>query len=306
MNDRLTYTIGFLLTITLALGLSVPLAVADQPPRKPNIFYGKALVNGNPFPGGVKVSVKSEGAVIATTETGADGSYSVQISPAYRRVRFFVRGVDTGQTVEVKSGEITELDLTLEDKEGPSIEIREPGSGDMFTKTTIRVEGSVSDDLARYDEIDVEMGVEGAMEPVDLSSDGTFSGDVQVSTGEVEILVSAEDFAGNTSEESVNIIVDGQAPSIDSLNYESQVDSKTTTLTGTITDDIAPPTEIEVRLDGKIVELESDGSFSESLSLTTGSNSFTVTAKDEVGNDVSQSITIVSDTAAPQLTIRSP
>lgn len=305
MRDIITHALGGMLASLLLLGLALPIAGAQEPPRKPQIFYGKVKIDGNYFPKGTKVTLRSAGAAIKSTEVLEEGYFTMQVGPAYAyaSVDFFVRGMYTGVTVDVESGRITEVPLKITDEEKPTIEIIEPMKMEVLqSEASLRVEGMVTDDIAKYDEIEAAV----AGKPVDLSEDGSFSTTVDLKQGTQDVAVEATDLAGNSASETITATCDSEAPSIEELSAESPVKSKTGTVTGRITDEIAKYDEIEVTVAGKPVDLSEDGSFSVDVDLTTGTNPITVTAEDEVGNEDRGTVEIVSDTTGPTVSITSP
>ncbi len=116
------------IALALLLGLwSTPIYVNAIPPD-PHAFWGYLTINGNPAPVTTEVEARGEGVItgilgnpITTTEVGKYGGpepgdlrliVQGDIQPL-TPIRFYVNGVDTGQTYPFYSGNTTKLDLSV-------------------------------------------------------------------------------------------------------------------------------------------------------------------------------------------------
>ncbi len=103
---------------------NIVLAIA---PGVPHAFYGSVTVNGNPAPDGTVITAKINGVEVARTVT-SDGKYGYPIGSFYvddpnhdrsgEEIRFFVNGVDTGQTRYFCNGCVTKIDLAISQSQG--------------------------------------------------------------------------------------------------------------------------------------------------------------------------------------------
>ncbi len=115
---------------SLALVLAAwAMPVHAQVPPMPHNFYGNLTINGNPAPVGTKVEARGTGVItgipgnpITTTK---EGKYGDPADPFVQRlivqgdisqgtpIKFYINGVDTGQTHPFQSDEMTRLDLSV-------------------------------------------------------------------------------------------------------------------------------------------------------------------------------------------------
>jgi len=112
--------------IWIVMVLLVPTSYAI--PGIPHAFYGTVTWNGAPAPDGMSVVAKIDGVEVASTSV-KDGKYGYD--PVFyvddpdndrsgKEIRFFVNGVDTGQTKYFCNGCVTELDLSASGETGES------------------------------------------------------------------------------------------------------------------------------------------------------------------------------------------
>jgi len=80
--------------------------------------------------------------------------------------------------------------------------------------------------------------------------------------------------------------------------------SSSFTLTGSVTQSVAPVTTVDVL--GKETHIIVGGTFSEPLTLFEGANELRVTATDESGRTTSKTITVTVDSVPPKLSVTSP
>ncbi len=116
--------------------------------------------------------------------------------------------------------------------------------------------------------------------PVAVDPWGTFTYTVTLSDGTHIFVITVRDNDGNTNTRTVTLTVDTRAPD---LTFASPVD-------GLVTDapivDVSGTTEPDARLvvNGLVVAVEANGSFSIRLGLAPGENTITATAADAAGN----------------------
>jgi len=133
----------------------------------------------------------------------------------------------------------------------------------------------------------------GKKDEVLADSDGLFNYTFVLNKGENTVFATAKDAEGNESQSSnvYTITFDDQPPSVevsspeDGANFYGSkqrqilVEGKTTDAT-------------ELTINGRIVVIESDGSFSYAVSLQEGDNNFEVVAKDLAGNTQTSRLTV--------------
>ncbi|UCH98196.1 MAG: hypothetical protein JSV88_15480, partial [Candidatus Aminicenantes bacterium] len=141
---------------------------------------------------------------------------------------------------------------------------------------------------------------------------GTINGDqftfskVNLVEGENQLLVTAEDKAGNTGSAGITVtyIPDAEPPEITIASPQEGTYRNTpeVTVSGTVTDQ----SEIAyVRVNGNDAQLE-EQNYSYNLILTEGENTITVESADVYQNQGSLSVTVSLDTVLPQITVSHP
>lgn len=143
-----------------------------------------------------------------------------------------------------------------------------------------------------------------------LSFSSTFSDKNKLDDGTYIISVSATDNDGNVSSSTRQFIVDVAAPSLDITSPAdgSVVNNSTVIITG-VTSDITSGLKsvVAVITNGSSsntiqLNVESDGSFNQSVKLSEGTNTIAITATDQAGSSTTVSRTIMVDTIAPIFT----
>lgn len=126
-----------------------------------------------------------------------------------------------------------------------------------------------------------------------VNSEGEFEFfEIHLREGENEIYVVAKDDQGNVSDESISytVTVDKEPPTL-SLESPSEGD-KFFDNDNPITVKGIAEEETEVRLNGRFIRTNSDGSFETTLSLSEGDNQIEVTAIDDAGNQSKETKTV--------------
>jgi len=120
--------IKFTLTVFITITLLANLVLATTIPGIPHAFYGAVTWNGNPAPDGTTVTAKIDGIEVSSTTT-KDGKYGYD--PVFYvddpnndrsgdEIRFFINGIDTGQTKYFCNGCSTKLNLAASGPSPPS------------------------------------------------------------------------------------------------------------------------------------------------------------------------------------------
>lgn len=305
MKIRYAHILGVIVAALAVIAVAVPGVGLYNPPRKSHVFWGEVTVNDTLVSGGLTVEAVSEGQVIAETTTTSDGIYSLQIpNRKANSVTFHVMGVDTDITREVKSGTISNVDLPVDDNEPPTITLSSPRENHETTSDNVPVSGTVKDDIAAYDEI--TLTVNGS--DIEVEEDGSFHNTVDLEQGSNEVVVTAEDFSGNstTVTREVTRTAEDDTPPTIYAEVPELVDTNTITVEGNVTDEVSHPEDISFSVDGDDVELDSTGEFSVEFSLSEGSNTIEMEATDEAGNTATETYDVTSDTEPPSVSIDSP
>jgi len=173
------------------------------------------------------------------------------------------------------------------DTVGPEIVIENPTEQKtLTTKQVFPLQGRTTqiktvlygEDVLLYDKI---VYVNGKQVSVN-DADGTFSMDLNLKAGENDILIRAEDVAGNFVEKEYTIISDSVAPSIVITKpaIDSVVLDRTVKIEGKSDDPNA-----SVTVNGEIAYVESDGSFTFELTMEkVGKQAIIIEAVDPIGN----------------------
>jgi hypothetical protein len=200
------------------------------------------------------------------------------------------------------------LTVTLADAAAPVLSITVPTNADTYTTTanSVALGGTASD----------ASGVKEVRWANDRGGSGLASGTTSWSVtalplqlGVNVITVTATDAAGNVAGDRVIISADGRAPTIaiSSPAANSVIKAETVTLAGTSSDDRGV-TEVSWS-NNRGGSGRATGTTSWSVAnapLQPGSNVFTVTAVDGVGNRTAATVSVTRDSAAPAVSILVP
>ena len=200
------------------------------------------------------------------------------------------------------------LTVTLADAVGPDLSITVPTNADTYTTTanSVALGGTASD----------ASGVKEVRWTNDRGGSGLASGTTSWSVAALPlqlgvnvITVTATDASGNVAQDRVTISADGRAPTIAiaSPAANSVIKGETVNLAGTSSDDRGVTEVIWSNNRGGSGRATGTTSWSvASAPLQTGSNVFTVTAVDGVGNRTTATLSVTRDSAAPAVSILVP
>ena len=183
----------------------------------------------------------------------------------------------------------------------PTITIAIPEADAGFPSDTVLAKGG-------YDELGsgldmVEYSLDGGeFTPLTSWSDGNWDLPLtKLADGEHTLALVPTDGVGNVGETvSVTFLVDTLVPIIELDPYDHLVNTTTTVVSGS--------TEVHASMtvDGVPVVVAEDGTYTMTLDLTEGMNTFDLAVVDRAGNTVMEQVTYVRDTIAPDLTVTSP
>src|SRR5699024_6159615 len=182
--------------------------------------------------------------------------------------------------------------------EVPEPEITNLESGSMTNQPSITVEGNA------YTNEDVDAMVRilvngSASEEINVMDDGTYSGTIELSEGENELLVVSVINDEETSvSDPVIVTLDTKNPelTVDTPSDGDKTNRETITIEGSISDE-----HIErVTVNGQMADI-SDGSYSKRVLLDNGKNTIEVIAEDKAGNETTESVVIDAKYDAPKV-----
>jgi uncharacterized protein YfaP (DUF2135 family) len=133
---------------------------------------------------------------------------------------------------------------------------------------------------------------------------GTIS--AETAEGIAGVTLVATDSLGNSDSTSATYTVDNTPPSV-SLSAPAESTSPSVTVSGAVTDANGVSSVVfSVNGNDQSVSLASDGTFSTTVSLVEGSNTFELAAVDNAGNSASATAQTTVDMTAPTLTVNAP
>ena len=206
------------------------------------------------------------------------------------------------------------LRLTVQEKVAPVIAITSPTASALITNNTPTISFTITDDDSGVDPdtigitIDSGSKITGSAITKTAITGGyscSYTPTTALSDGSHTVKIDASDNDGNAAtQKSVTFKVDTVPPT---LSVTAPVDgtitnSSAVTVAGTTNDSTSSPVTVTVKLNSGTAEevtVNSDGSFSKSLTLASGVNTITVVAKDSAGKATTVTRTVTLDTGAP-------
>ena len=206
------------------------------------------------------------------------------------------------------------------DKTGPELTASVPDSGLTYTKNekVYRVYGSNSFKVSvTATDVAGVASVSANSTSLVKGDDGIYTGTVSVtpdSNGFASISVIALDSVGNSSETTIDdIMIDSTAPIVAISSYPENATKDEFKLSGTVSDNLGVESvAVTDSLDSSksyAAEVSSDGKWSVTLKPSSiaagadetkdGSHTYTITAKDKVGNTSTATCRVTTDTTAP-------
>lgn len=246
----------------------------------------------------------------------APGATSFNQPGGYYNVQ--VEATNTAGTQTVVSGStMPSLQLVVKETVAPVITILSPTSGARVTNSNQPVTFTITD----------ESGGSGVnLSSVVVKRDGTTVSSSEIthsavtngysftytpasplSDGSHTVTVDAADNDGNAAaQKSTTFIVDTVAPSLNVSSPQNGLitNNPAVTVTGTTNDATSSPVTVKITLNSQdqgTVTVQSNGSFSKSITLSEGANTIVVTATDLAGKTTSVNINVTLDTSVPQI-----
>ena len=212
------------LVLVVVITLSCAHVCVAQPPI-PHAFYGSLRVYGlggtvDALPGVVVEAIVNENVCgsITTTEAGKYGGLGALdpklVVQGYindgTTIYFYVNGVKADQTWQFTSGDVTELNLTVNDVVAPTITNLMPANGSTVSTGTPTIGADYSDVLSGIDVASVTIRLGGS----DVTDDATVTASgvsyvptVALADGSYTVEVSVQDRVGNPATETWSFTV---------------------------------------------------------------------------------------------------
>lgn len=222
---------------------------------------------------------------------------------------------DAGNETTIDSTDPTlgdNLKLYVKEKTPPVITITSPTEGATITNNTPKITWRVTDNDSGVDPDTITIKIDTAA----VTSTGitnTPSGNgfncsytpTTLADGEHTITIKASDYDGNAAKaKTVTFKVDTVPPTLSVTSPTNNLITNTAklTVTGTTNDVTSSPVTVKITLNSTnqgAVTVQSNGSFSKSISLNSGVNTIVITATDSAGKASSVTRTVTLDTGAP-------
>ncbi|HTC93758.1 MAG TPA: Ig-like domain repeat protein, partial [Terriglobales bacterium] len=233
------------------------------------------------------VTVQVQG--VSATVNGTQFTASVPLS---------AEGLQTLQAVATDAaGNVGQASVNVHvDRTPPLVKIFSPQAGAYIKGPVITVTGSVADASPTMTDVNAISTM--------LNPDGTFSTQIPVVDGPLNIIATSHDAAGNVGTAQVPVIIDSVPPVITVTTPQDGLitNQATQTVQGTVTD-AAPVT---LTINGSPAPVTS-GAFSQSVTMSSdGPNTITLVATDAAGNVSTKTIHVTLDRTPPTLSIAAP
>lgn len=204
------------------------------------------------------------------------------------------------------------LQLKVKEKVAPVISITAPSSSAKLTNNKPVINWTVTDADSGVNPSTIKLIIDSQTITTGITKTQSgknytcsYTPTTALSDGTHTIKVSASDYDGNVAtQKSVTFTVDTVPPE---LSVSAPVDNLVTNqsslvVKGTTNDVTSSPVTLTIKLNGgteQTVEVESDGSFTKTLTLVTGENTIVITAKDGAGKTSTVTKKVVLDQTAP-------
>jgi RHS repeat-associated protein len=216
----------------------------------------------------------------------ADNQFTTTVTLQPGLNTFLLRAADqAGNTAE------STLRLTL-DTTAPSITVVSPPDGLITNRAAQTVTGHLSEQA--------DLTING--QAVVLGSNYEFSHSISVASGLNTVILRAIDRAGNISQASITVFLDTVHPVVTVISPEAGLitNQPVQTITGAVSEPVS------LTLNGEAVGVGPDGSFSPSVTLAEGVNTFVFSALDRAGNTGSTTLSMALDSILPEIAVTSP
>lgn len=271
----------------------------------------QAIINGQTY----TLSLNSSTGKYEATITAPDKS-SYPLSGHYYGVTVKATD-DAGNITTVDATDTTlgsSLQLRVKETAAPTIAITSPTASARLINNKPTIIWKVIDDDSGVNADAIGITIDSGSKvtgssitktAIDGGYQCSYTPKTALSDGSHTVKIDASDNDGNAAtQKSVTFIVDTVAPT---LSVTSPVDGTVTnssavTVSGTTNDATSSPVTLTVKLDNGTAEdvtVNSNGSFSKALTLSSGVNTITIVATDAAGKSTTVTRTVTLDTGAP-------
>lgn len=199
------------------------------------------------------------------------------------------------------------LQLRVKEKVVPVIAITSPTNGSVLINNKPTFEWTITDDDSGVDSASISIKIDSNTVTDGITKTAitggyrcTYTPTTALSDGKHTFTINGSDNDGNAATAvSATITIDTVAPTLNvSAPADNLVTNKTTvTVSGTTNDATTSP--VTLKVNGKTVEVGSDGSFSTEVTLSGGVNTITIVATDGAGKATTITRTVTLNTSAP-------
>ncbi|NNJ31593.1 Ig-like domain-containing protein [Lacrimispora defluvii] len=254
----------------------------------------------------------STGAYEATITAPSTSSYP--LSGHYYPVS--IKAEDTAGNITTKdvadSVLGSSLRLTVKENVAPVISITSPTASALTTNNKPVISWTVTDDDSGVDPATIKLTIDSTVVTSGITKTASGKGftcsytpSSALADGSHTIKVDASDYDGNVAvQKSVIFKIDTVPPTLNVTAPANNLitNQATCTVTGNTNDITSSPVAVTVKLNSAAavdVTVNSDGTFSKTLTLAEGANTITIVAKDGAGKTTTVTRAVTLDTAAP-------
>lgn len=222
---------------------------------------------------------------------------------------------DAGNETSIDSTDPTlgdSLKLYVKEKTPPVITVTSPTEGATITTNKPTFTWTVTDNDSGVDPSTIKIKVNAGntvaatnVTPIENGYSCTYTSNVAASDGENTAVFTASDYDGNAAVQvTLTYTTDTTPPALSVTAPTNNLVTNTAalTVTGTTNDVTSSPVTVKITLnntDQGTVTVQTNGSFSKAITLTSGVNTIVVTATDSAGKSSSVTRTVTLDTGAP-------
>lgn len=201
------------------------------------------------------------------------------------------------------------LQLKVKEKTAPVIAVTSPTSGSLLGTNKPTFKWTITDDDSGVDPDSISITIDTSKFTSGITKTATATGyaceyvpTVVLADGNHTVKFDASDNDGNAAvQRSITITVDTIAPELNVTSpAEGSITNVVTCVVSGITND-ATSSPASLTVNGKSVDIGSDGSFSTEITLTEGTNTIVIVATDDAGKMTTVTRTVTLDTIAPSI-----
>lgn len=254
----------------------------------------------------------STGAYEATITAPSTSSYP--LSEHYYPVS--IKAEDTAGNITTKDAADSvlgsSLRLTVKENVAPVISITSPTASALTTNNKPVISWTVTDDDSGVDPATIKLTIDSTVVTSGITKTASGKGftcsytpSSALADGSHTIKVDASDYDGNAAvQKNVTFKIDTVPPTLNvTVPANNLITNQTTcTVTGNTNDITSSPVTVTVKHNSAAavdVTVNSDGTFSKTITLAEGANTITIVAKDGAGKTTTVTRAVTLDTAAP-------